>query len=90
MLAPSAIGYGTKIVNNDFKASGGFTCIGGKKDATHISNLGKSVGCPMHIVDRAIQHLDATIEANKSGQDKDWSSLVAGQRLESGMEPFGK
>lgn len=44
----------------------------------------------MHIVERAIKHLDASIEANKSGEDKDWSSLVAGQRLESGMEPFGK
>jgi 3-hydroxyisobutyrate dehydrogenase-like beta-hydroxyacid dehydrogenase len=28
--APSAIGYGTKIVDNAFKADGGFTCVGGE------------------------------------------------------------
>lgn len=44
----------------------------------------------MHIVERAIKHLDASIEADKTGQDKDWSSLVAGQRLDSGMIPFPK
>ncbi|UZJ55108.1 hypothetical protein CBS101457_004428 [Exobasidium rhododendri] len=88
--APSAIGYGTKIVENNFKASGGFTCKGGKKDALHIKNLGDSVGCPMHIIGKAIEHLDASIDANKTGEDKDWSSLVAGQRIESGLEPFGK
>lgn len=44
----------------------------------------------MHIVEKAIEHIDASIAANKSGEEKDWSSLVAGQRLESGMEPFGE
>jgi hypothetical protein len=43
----------------------------------------------MHIVEKAIEHLDVSIEQNKSGEDKDWSSLVAGQRIESGLKPFG-
>lgn len=88
--APSAIGYGTKIATNAFKADGGFSAKGGGlKDAQHIKNLGQSAGCPMHIVEKAIEHLEASIAANTSGQDKDWSSLVAGQRIESGMKPFG-
>lgn len=33
--APSAIGYGTKIVDNAFKADGGFTCKGGESTPSH-------------------------------------------------------
>jgi hypothetical protein len=44
----------------------------------------------MHIVEKAIEHIDASIAANTSGEDKDWSSLVAGQRLESKLKPFGE
>ncbi|PWN90279.1 NAD(P)-binding protein [Acaromyces ingoldii] len=82
--APSAIGYGNKILNNKFAADGGFTVAGGLKDARHIKRLGEENNCPMHITERAIQHLLVSQEASK-GQDKDWSSLVAGQRKESGL-----
>lgn len=85
--APSAIGYGNKILHNKFAADGGFTLAGGLKDARHIKRLGEENSCPMHITERAIEHL-LTSQGLSKGEDKDWSSLVAGQRKESGLPPW--
>lgn len=86
--APSAINYGTKISQMKFEASGGFDLNGGLKDATHIHQLGEQFNCPTHIADVAIKHINSAREANGGKTDKDWASLVAGQRIESGLEPF--
>lgn len=85
--APSFIGYGKKIITDNFVADGGFTLAGGLKDATHIRTLAASVDTPMPIVDVAHQHL-VSARAAAHGTDLDWSSLVGGQRIASGLAPF--
>lgn len=84
--APSMLGYGAKIMNNDFEASHGFTTKGGLKDATHVRRLAHSVGATMPSLDAAQRGLVASM-AN-GGADLDWSSLVAGTRVVAGLNPF--
>ncbi|GAA5961463.1 hypothetical protein JCM8115_003458 [Rhodotorula mucilaginosa] len=84
--APSMLGYGAKIMNNDFEASNGFTTTGGLKDATHVRRLAHSVGATMPSLDAAQRGLVASM-AN-GGADLDWSSLVAGTRVAAGLNPF--
>lgn len=88
--APSAIGYAKKILDQSFDSAEGFSLDGGIKDASHIRRLGASVDCPLPIVDVAHQHLIAARANAPPGQKLDWSSLVAGQRLASGLPAFGK
>ncbi|GAA5900271.1 hypothetical protein JCM6882_002294 [Rhodosporidiobolus microsporus] len=84
--APSFVGYGGKILNNEFDGSRGFTLTGGLKDATHIRRLAAENGATMPALDAAHRHL-VTAQAN-SGGDLDWSSLVAGPRLAAGLNPW--
>lgn len=49
--APSFIGYGGKILNNNFEGETGFTVKGGLKDVTHVRNLAQSVGATMPALD---------------------------------------
>ncbi|KDN44064.1 NAD(P)-binding protein [Tilletiaria anomala UBC 951] len=84
--APSAISYGKKILTNAFSGEEGFSLDGGIKDCTHIRRLATSVDCPMGVMDQAHAHMIAA-RANGGG-DKDWSSLVGGQRLSAGLDPW--
>ncbi|KAK4053548.1 hypothetical protein OIV83_001716 [Microbotryomycetes sp. JL201] len=86
MPAPSAIGYGTRITENNFVGETGFTVDGGLKDARHLRQLAQSVDATIPVIDLAHQHL-VTSRAH-GGKDRDWSSLVAGIRLASGLMPF--
>ncbi|PWN50511.1 6-phosphogluconate dehydrogenase C-terminal domain-like protein [Violaceomyces palustris] len=84
--APSALGYGKKIMTNNFQGENGFTLEGGIKDASHIRRLGDSVDCPLPIIDLARQHM---ISARAhGGSHLDWSSLSAGFRITAGVPPF--
>jgi hypothetical protein len=51
MPIPSALGYGQKIMDNDFEGSRGFTLRGGLKDATHIRRLATESGAVMPSLD---------------------------------------
>ncbi len=55
--APSALGYGKKILDSNFQGENGFTLNGGIKDASHIIKLGESVDCPLPIIELARQHI---------------------------------
>ncbi|CAO1634943.1 unnamed protein product [Parajaminaea phylloscopi] len=89
--APSAIGYGKKILTQNFKSSEGFTLSGGIKDASHIRRLGAAADCPLPIIDIAAQHLiSARANAPHGEEELDWSSLVAGQRIAAGLPPFSQ
>lgn len=80
------IGYGGKILNNEFEASTGFTTVGGLKDVTHVRRLAQSVGVTLPALDAAQRGLVASI-AN-GGAEMDWSTMVAGTRLSAGLNPF--
>ncbi|GAA5874025.1 hypothetical protein JCM5296_001064 [Sporobolomyces johnsonii] len=86
MPAPSFIGYGKKILDNNFSGETGFTAVGGLKDAGHIRRLAQEHGATVPALDVAHRHLVTAI-ANGGG-DLDWSSLVAGPRLAAGLSPF--
>ncbi|CAO1622366.1 unnamed protein product [Jaminaea pallidilutea] len=88
--APSAIGYGNKLLNQKFDSEEGFTLSGGIKDASHIRRLATSVDCPLPIIDIAHQHLLSARANAPPGKQLDWSSLVAGQRISSGLPPFSR
>ncbi|PWZ02375.1 6-phosphogluconate dehydrogenase C-terminal domain-like protein [Testicularia cyperi] len=84
--APSALGYGKKILDSNFKGENGFTLNGGIKDASHIIRLGESVDCPLPIIELARQHMVSARAIG--GSNLDWSSLSAGFRVTAGVEPF--
>ncbi|KAJ9093071.1 hypothetical protein QFC21_006564 [Naganishia friedmannii] len=84
--APSFIGYGKKMLADNFKADEGFSLQGGIKDASHIRKLGEDCSVPLPIIDIAHQHL-ITARATGGGH-LDWSSLVAGERIAAGLPPF--
>lgn len=84
--APAFIGYGKKILENNFSGETGFTATGGLKDAQHIRRLAMEAGATVPALDVAHRHLVTSI-ANGGG-DMDWSSLVAGPRLAAGLSPF--
>lgn len=86
--APSALGYGKKILESNFKGENGFTLNGGIKDASHIIKLGESVDCPLPIIELARQHMVSARAIG--GANLDWSSLSAGFRVTAGVEPFEK
>ncbi|KAK4050930.1 hypothetical protein OIO90_004906 [Microbotryomycetes sp. JL221] len=83
MPAPSAIGYGNKMVSNHFQGETGFTVEGGLKDAKHLQQLASNVNATVPVIDVAHRHL---ITARALGfQNKDWSVLVAGPRQAAGL-----
>ncbi|GAA5998206.1 hypothetical protein JCM5350_000546 [Sporobolomyces pararoseus] len=84
--APSFIGYGKKILENNFEGETGFTATGGLKDAQHIRRLAMENGATLPALDVAHRHLVTSIA--HGGGDLDWSSLVAGPRLAAGLSPF--
>ncbi|KAN0064797.1 hypothetical protein ACQY0O_001854 [Thecaphora frezii] len=84
--APSALGYGKKILTNNFHGENGFTLNGGIKDASHIIKLGESVDCPLPIIDLARQHMLSARAIG--GENLDWSSLSGGFRVTAGVPPF--
>ncbi|GAA5829479.1 hypothetical protein JCM3766R1_001113 [Sporobolomyces carnicolor] len=84
--APSFIGYGKKILENNFEGETGFTATGGLKDAQHIKRLATEHGATVPALDVAHRHLVTAIA--HGGGDLDWSSLVAGPRLSAGLSPF--
>ncbi|GAA96143.1 uncharacterized protein L969DRAFT_91597 [Mixia osmundae IAM 14324] len=86
MPAPSILGYGKKMVDDNFDGTSGFSLDGGIKDASHIRKLAESVDCPVPIIDAAHSHL-ITARA-QGGSHLDWSSLVGGQRISAGLAPF--
>lgn len=55
---------------------------------SHIRRLADECSVPMPIIDVAHQHL-ITARAN-GGDQLDWSSMVAGQRMSAGLPPFTK
>lgn len=85
-----------QILNNQFDGQNGFTLSGGIKDASHIRRLAESVDCPVPIIDTAHQHLVASralgnaekAQGKGPSGERDWSSLVAGQRISAGLPPF--
>jgi len=93
--APAFIGYGNKILNNDFDGSKGFAIEGGLKDASHIRRLVEELNSPMPIIDIAHQRMltarayDAKLKPEqRRWKELDWSAMVIGQRLASGLEPL--
>ncbi|GAA5837134.1 hypothetical protein JCM11251_005263 [Rhodosporidiobolus azoricus] len=84
--APSFVGYGGKILNNEFDGSRGFTLTGGLKVADHIRRLAAENGATMPALDAAHRHL-VTAAANGGG-GLDWCSMVAGPRLAAGLNPW--
>jgi 3-hydroxyisobutyrate dehydrogenase-like beta-hydroxyacid dehydrogenase len=84
---PSFLGYSEKQLTNHFSPAG-FTIAGGLKDAQHIRSLAASVDCPCPVVDIAQRNL---LTARALGDDTlDWSSLVMGQRVASGLVPTSR
>ncbi|KAK0532572.1 hypothetical protein OC834_002545 [Tilletia horrida] len=85
--APSAIGYGTKMVNSAFDAQpNGFAIDGGLKDVNHILDLGKQTGAALPLLEIAKRHLEHVRGLEEgAGTKLDWSALVAAQRAESGL-----
>ncbi|KAK0554488.1 hypothetical protein OC846_001274 [Tilletia horrida] len=85
--APSAIGYGTKMVKSTFDAQpSGFAIDGGLKDVGHILDLAKETGATMPILEVAKRHLEQVRSSEEgAGAKLDWSALVAAQREESGL-----
>ncbi|KAF8336454.1 NAD(P)-binding protein [Cantharellus anzutake] len=88
--------YGSKILNDDFDGTKGFSLAGGLKDAGHIRRLGFENNSPMPTIDIAHQHLltaRALHTSNESASKSpfevlDWSALVAGARVAAGLPGF--
>jgi hypothetical protein len=51
IAAPSFIGYGKKILENNFEGETGFTATGGLKDAQHIRRLAMENGATVPALD---------------------------------------
>ncbi|KAE8224488.1 hypothetical protein CF319_g2626 [Tilletia indica] len=88
--APSAIGYGTKMVKSAFDAQpSGFAVDGGLKDVNHILALGKETGASLPVLEIVKKHLEHVRGMEEgAGAKYDWSSVVAAQRSESGLSPW--
>ncbi|CAD6889667.1 unnamed protein product [Tilletia laevis] len=88
--APSAIGYGSKMVNSAFDAQpNGFAIDGGLKDVNHILALGKQTGTTLPILEIIKKHMESVREMEEgAGTKLDWSAVVAAQRVESGMSAW--
>ncbi|GJE89535.1 NAD(P)-dependent oxidoreductase [Phanerochaete sordida] len=96
MPAPILDAYANKMVHDLFDGSKGFAIDGGIKDSTHIRKLAAEVNSPMPALDTAHQHLltaRALHDSKKLRGDPvyetlDWSSIVAGTRVASGLDGF--
>lgn len=84
--ADSFVNYAKKLLKNDFGGEQGFTLDGGIQDASHIRHLGEEHNVPLPMIDLAHQHLVSARAAG--GSDLDWSSLVGGVRIASGLPAF--
>jgi len=96
MPAPGLIAYGERMVNDNFDGSKGFAIDGGIKDSVHIRRLTAELNCPMPAVDIAHQRMITARsihqEQKQAGAHKweviDWSAMIAGSRVATGMNPF--
>ncbi|KAI0348223.1 NAD(P)-binding protein [Trametopsis cervina] len=94
--APILDNYANKMVHDLFDGSVGFAIDGGIKDSTHIRKLAADTNSPMPALDSAHQHLltaRALHDARRARGEKvydtlDWSSIVAGTRVASGLDGF--
>lgn len=84
--SPALMRYAGRITENRFDSEGGFNLGGGITDARHIRQLAESHNVPMPVMDVAQQHM-LTARAH-GGDELDWTSLVAGQRIAAGLQPF--
>ncbi|KAI0658476.1 NAD-P-binding protein [Cubamyces menziesii] len=96
MPAPPLVGYGEKMLHDQFDGSKGFAIDGGLKDSSHIRKLATELDSPMPALDTAHQHM-LTARALHASQVRrgeahfdvlDWSSLVAGTRVAAGLDGF--
>ncbi|KAH8917178.1 NAD(P)-binding protein [Atractiella rhizophila] len=86
---PSFLGYGAKMLKDDYPAGAGFSVAGGMKDAEHILALAAKHNNPMPVVNAAYHHLQTARQLTGSKANEfDWSFLVAGQRATAGVDPF--
>lgn len=96
MPAPILDAYANKMVNDLFDGTKGFAIDGGIKDSTHIRKLAAEVNSPMPALDTAHQHLLSARALHDSKKARgqpvfetlDWSSIVAGTRVASGLDGF--
>ncbi|KAH9932081.1 NAD(P)-binding protein [Epithele typhae] len=94
--APLFTAYGDKMLHDKFDGTKGFAIDGGIKDSQHIRRLTTELNSPMPSLDAAHQHLltaralhQAQIQRGDAHFDVlDWSSLIAGARVASGLDAF--
>jgi len=94
--APILDSYANKMTHDLFDGTKGFAIDGGIKDSTHIRKLAADTNSPLPALDSAHQHLltaRALHEAKKIRGEPvyetlDWSSLIAGTRVASGLDGF--
>jgi len=90
------IGYGKKILNDEFDGTKGFALSGGLKDATHVRKLAAESNSPVPTIDIAHQNLITARALHASPQSPskspfsvlDWSALAAGARVAAGLPGF--
>lgn len=91
------MGYGAKILNDQFDGTKGFTLEGGLKDASYVRKLAYASNSPVPTTDTAYQHLvtaRAIQEAASSSAQPapfevlDWSALASSVRVQAGLPPF--
>ena len=84
------------MLHNKFDGTVGFAIDGGVKDAAHIRRLTAEHNSPMPAIDTAYHNL-LTARALHASQARtgttsfpvlDWSALVAGTRVASGLDAF--
>ncbi|KAH7104860.1 NAD(P)-binding protein [Auriculariales sp. MPI-PUGE-AT-0066] len=93
---PVIVNYASKLLNDEFDGTKGFSIDGGIKDASHIRRLTNEANCPMPVVDIAHQHLltarsihQGKVTRNEPTFDVlDWSAIIAGTRAAAGLDPF--
>ncbi|KAF8324060.1 NAD(P)-binding protein [Clavulina sp. PMI_390] len=90
------LGYGAKILNDQFDGSTGFALEGGLKDASYARKLAIASNSPVPTVDTAHQNLiaaramHARLAAKSAAPFEvlDWSALAAGIRVQAGLPAF--
>lgn len=87
--APPLLNYARKVRDSNFRGEDGLSLSGGIKDANLIRRLANEADCPVSVIDVAHQHMvSARANAPPGAAELDWSSLVAGQRLTAGLDPW--
>jgi len=96
--APPIVGYGKKILNDEFDGTVGFALSGGLKDAIHIRRLATESNSPIPTIDHAHQNLitaralhaspTSSAHAKSPFPILDWSALAAGTRVAAGLPGF--